>query len=222
MEIKALPKKEFDALMEKLDINDSNVEAHKNLYIISINYSEFPEWLPEEAHPHFKEDHKNVLRLFYDDVLQDTKIQVTATKEWMTAKAISKEEAIKVVEFISNIKKNDDTKIFIHCKAGKSRSVATAHFISEFFGQNTSLIYTNPEQIPNLTVLKMLREAKSRHAKKECPRCHSFFQDCNPGNCWCEKVETKTNVLEKIKEHYDTCLCPDCLNDIKSIDDIVN
>jgi rhodanese-related sulfurtransferase len=210
MEITVLPKDEFDIMMVLKSINDSNVEDQKNLYLISINYSDFPEWMPEEAYPHFKQDHPNVLRLFYDDVLQDTRVHITAQKEWWTAKAFTSEQAKQVVDFLSKIEKNDDTKIIVHCKAGKSRSVATAHFVSEFFGIDPNLIYTNPEQKPNATVLNLLREANSTH---KCPKCQTLFYLCNPGNCWCDNVTLSMRFRNQMKNTYDSCLCPNCLKE---------
>jgi hypothetical protein len=221
VKIQALSKNSFDKRMKDLGIDDSNVKNRKNLYLISINYSEFPDWMPEEAYPHFKEDHSNVIRLFYDDVLKDTPIQIIATKEWVVAKAFTPEQAKQLVEFLSKIEKKDDTLILVHCKAGKSRSVATAHFISEFFGEDPNLIYTSEEMNPNATVYNLLKEASDGFIK--CPRCSSVFYLCNPGNCWCENIPFKSkDVLSKIKEHYDTCLCPKCLGEIKTVDDILN
>ena len=205
-----MSKDDFDIHMVLKSINDSNIEEQKDLYLISINYSDFPEWMPEEAYPHFKQDHPNVLRLFYDDVLQDTPVKITATKEWWTAKAFTSEQAKQVVDFLSKIEKNDNTKIIVHCKAGKSRSVATAHFVSEYFGEDPNLIYTNPEQKPNATVLNLLREANSTY---KCPKCNTMFYLCNPGNCWCDNVTLSMRFRNQMKNTYETCLCPNCLKE---------
>jgi predicted protein tyrosine phosphatase len=163
MIIQALPKNNFDWFVANKGLNDSNVEEEKDLHLISINYSDFPEWMPPEEHPHFKEDHRNVLRLFYDDVLVDSTVQIInkahkGDGEWL-AKAFTPDDANRVVDFLSGIVVTDDTRIVVHCKAGKSRSVATAHFACEFFGMATSMIYTNSEMKPNMRVLTLLRDA---------------------------------------------------------------
>jgi len=220
MIIKALPKRDFDALMIEKNLNDSNIDEEKNLYLISINYSDFPDWMPEEAYPHFKEDHSNVLRLFYDDVLQDTQIKIVATGEYATAKAFTKEDSIKVIEFLSKIRMNANTEILVHCKAGKSRSVATAHFISEYFGMNTSLIYTDDEMKPNLTVLNLLRQ----EAPKKCPKCKSDFK-CRAIEkisnaeikCWCQSIKIPDDTLKDLADEFNyKCLCPSCLTEYET------
>ena len=157
--VRAISKRSFDNLMKDSGLVDQVVSLKKNLYLISINFSSLWEDSPEEAIPYFKQDHENVLRLFFDDVIKDTRVQHIATKEWTTAKAFTKEDANKIIEFLNRIDKNSDDEIIVHCLMGKSRSVAVAHFICEFFGENPSSIYVNEEMKPNPTVLNLLREA---------------------------------------------------------------
>ncbi len=157
LKIQALPKHKFDLLMDQRGINDLTIKNHKNLYIISIMYSFHIE---KNTESRFQEDHSNLLKLFFDDVEKDVTIKLaTAEKE---LKAMSEEDAHKILNFIKSIKNVDEAEIIIHCHTGKSRSIAVAHFLAEYFKIDTVAfmhnLYTSNDQKPNKTVLKLLRK----------------------------------------------------------------
>lgn len=134
MKINVLSKVKFIELLSSQNINDSNVENYNQFYI-SINNS--------DAHPYFKEDHSNVLNLFFDDVTQDYKQYEKSEQEGynfknFTAKrdlkAISDRDAISILEFLE--KNMDCPSLIVHCSAGISRSGAVGLFINDFMKQN--------------------------------------------------------------------------------------
>ena len=46
-----------------------------------------------------------------------------------------------------------------------------------------------------------------------CPRCGKQFQCSKSGKCWCYEVALPVDALEFIEANYDSCLCPECLNE---------
>lgn len=155
MKIQALPKPRFDEQMRVRRIDDSNVEDHKNLFLISINSSPgFTEL--EKYKSYFKEDHANVLRLFFDDVEFDGQTM-------NTTKAMTAEHAKQIIGFAKKF--NVSSEVLVHCAAGKSRSVAVAHFLCELFGENVGMVYDagfqpRDEMEPNKLVYRLLEENK--------------------------------------------------------------
>lgn len=58
----------------------------------------------------------------------------------------------------------------------------------------------------------MGQKNKETFVKKTCPKCGSkFVCGANVGKCWCQSYRLSANSLEKLKENYSNCLCPDCL-----------
>ncbi len=46
-----------------------------------------------------------------------------------------------------------------------------------------------------------------------CPKCGKEFTCSKSGKCWCFEFELPAEIQEKIKEQYDSCLCPTCLSE---------
>lgn len=46
---------------------------------------------------------------------------------------------------------------------------------------------------------------------KICPKCKNKFK-CEKENCWCKKIKLPKNKLNILREKYNDCLCPNCLN----------
>ncbi len=102
---------------------------------------------------HCTED--NVLNLEFDDVNEDIVI-------WKghTFYGITDEQAEQIVDFIEKHKGKD---FYIHCRAGKSRSIAVATYILDMYGEEygynekESCRKDNPCKIPNINVLTKLK-----------------------------------------------------------------
>jgi len=44
-----------------------------------------------------------------------------------------------------------------------------------------------------------------------CPECGVKFHCSTSGKCWCSSYDILDEELARIREKYDSCLCPDCL-----------
>lgn len=120
------PQHMFDRYCEENNIDDQNVEDRDEAFISIIGTPDCLKYYLEEPDvTHwFKEEHKNVCNLDFDDLDQNFK--------WKghLFKAISPEQCQKLFDFIeSNIGKD----FRIHCRAGHSRSLAVGYFIRDFY-----------------------------------------------------------------------------------------
>ena len=44
-----------------------------------------------------------------------------------------------------------------------------------------------------------------------CPKCGAEFNCSTSSKCWCYEIDVSAEVMEKIEQQYDGCLCPECL-----------
>ena len=50
--------------------------------------------------------------------------------------------------------------------------------------------------------------------QKNCSKCGIEFTCQNEtGGCWCEQFRLSKEMLRHLKEHYENCLCPRCLEE---------
>ncbi|ARM30662.1 cysteine-rich CWC family protein [Prosthecochloris sp. HL-130-GSB] len=47
-----------------------------------------------------------------------------------------------------------------------------------------------------------------------CPRCGQEFECSRSDSCWCATMEVPEAVLTYLGEHYDTCVCRRCLEEL--------
>ena len=117
--IKVYSQIDFNNVMKSKGIDDSNVENEKDSIFISITNrnGEMEHW--------FKENHKNVINLDFDDTSSDNE----------ELRTISDKQAESLMFFIDdNLSKNtDDIDVYIHCLAGMSRSRAVAEYIKRHY-----------------------------------------------------------------------------------------
>jgi hypothetical protein len=50
--------------------------------------------------------------------------------------------------------------------------------------------------------------------KDICPRCGKEFYCGKSGKCWCYELAIPSQIMDKISEQYETCLCPECLTEV--------
>jgi len=160
VDINALPHTLFDDTMRRKGYRDDNPPPD-NVAVISIcccdeikkNYLEA---VKHETDEHwFKEDHRNVLNVEFDDIHQSE--QAT---EFGTARGITAETARRIVAFVKD--NVDADEWFIHCRAGRSRSVATAHVVGDIVaksGRRTKINTTNGVMGINVFVREELLKA---------------------------------------------------------------
>lgn len=129
---------------------DAFVNAMKTRNIDDTNVSNLAEYFicidPTgglHACRYFFRDHTNVIRLEFDDCVEDTVKWGEDIQEHYDAKAMTQAQAEILIEFIKQIPA--DSTINIYCTKGKSRSVAVESFI-------------NNTENGNPHVLKLLRE----------------------------------------------------------------
>ena len=117
--IKVYSQIDFNNVMKSKGIDDSNVENEKDSIFISITSrnGEIEHW--------FKENHKNVINLDFDDTSSDNE----------ELRTISDKQAESLMFFIDdNLSKNtEDVDVYIHCLAGMSRSRAVAEYIKRHY-----------------------------------------------------------------------------------------
>lgn len=117
--IKVYSQIDFNNVMKSKGIDDSNVENGKDSIFISITNrnGEIEHW--------FKENHKNVINLDFDDTSSDNE----------ELRTISDKQAESLMFFIDgNLSKSkDDIDVYIHCLAGMSRSRAVAEYINRHY-----------------------------------------------------------------------------------------
>jgi len=115
---------------EVTTFTDQNLDEFPNEYFICIHATG---WI--HAIPYFKQPHKNVLNLVFDDVEKDR-------KKWIheyvpityNAIACTENQAILMKRFIDNIP--DNSTVHVYCAKGQSRSPAVAAFIEEHRNKN--------------------------------------------------------------------------------------
>jgi len=165
MKIRAISKHEFDRIMRDSKLDDANIEQKTDFWLISINPA--PEMMMDaylnshSMEPYFKKDHPQLLKLFFDDVVADTPYTVLGSKKSTIARTMTEDQANITLNFLEKMSGHAGT-LLVHCTMGKSRSVAIAHFAAELLGQDTKEIYENENQIPNKTVLNLLRQAREK------------------------------------------------------------
>ena len=117
--IKVYSQIDFNNVMKSNGINDSNVENEKDSIFISITNrnGEIEHW--------FKENHKNVINLDFDDTSSDNE----------ELRTISDKQAESLMFFIDDnlSKSTEDVDVYIHCLAGMSRSRAVAEYIKRHY-----------------------------------------------------------------------------------------
>ena len=117
--IKVYSQIDFNNVMKSNGIDDSNVENEKDSIFISITNrnGEMEHW--------FKENHKNVINLDFDDTSSDNE----------ELRTISDKQAESLMFFIDDnlSKSTDDFDVYIHCLAGMSRSRAVAEYIKRHY-----------------------------------------------------------------------------------------
>lgn len=146
---------DFNKECERIGVCDKNVESMENMAFIDIVCTKECQKLFENdiSTHYFMEEHPNVLLLEFEDIEEDE------VCEGIQLKAMSREQAIKAVDFIdSNLGKD----IMVCCIAGKSRSQAFYRFVTDFYMSTYKECYENKKNpciTPNVDVLAKLKFA---------------------------------------------------------------
>lgn len=162
MEVIVLSHYLFDRKMSELGLNDDNVESCNNAFISIIGTPECLEYYLDEGNTkHYFGDHPNVLNLDFDDIEDDVLYNghhFKAMRMWQA------EEAVDFIE--EQIGKNADT-IFIHCRAGFSRSRAFGEFIYRYCKEHKiEFEYSDRDDYTTMLNSGVLRRLNHAYLKK--------------------------------------------------------
>lgn len=138
--------------MDSNGIDDSNVEEYSDYAFISIVNSD------EVDRRYFKDIHRNVLNLTFDDVTETENLSRIG-KGLTELKLFTSYDARKIIDFL-NINAFNSNTLFIHCAAGTSRSGAVGVFANDNYGSEDYFKFKkqNNRIIPNYYVLRILTE----------------------------------------------------------------
>lgn len=150
VKIYVMSKIQFENIIKNNKIDDTNVDTFKNYCFICINQSSGNDYF---HNPLLKEEHYNVLNLWFDDVGAEMMIE--------GIKAFSYSDAEKIIEFLDNNKKVE--VLIVYCAAGISRSGAVGTFALDYLnGDKEFFKNTNPHILPNNRVMRMLNETRRK------------------------------------------------------------
>ena len=112
----------------------------------------------ENNKPYFKQDHPNVLRLWFDDCSEDRN-GILLSGEPYTETAMTPEQAQQVYDFLVQQKEAGRGIGVVHCAAGVSRSGAVGVFAADFFGvDKREFKQLNQNIQPNPHILSLLNK----------------------------------------------------------------
>ena len=131
--INVLKHTDFDETMLLSGWNDSNVETLKDTAFISIccqpeikkNYLE--DFKGEVDEHWFGQNLRNVLNVEFDDIEEE----FTDT-QYGRALGITDKTALEIKNFIDTMYKSGVKNWYIHCRSGRSRSVAVGIYLIEY------------------------------------------------------------------------------------------
>lgn len=143
---------EFDTICYENEWNDNNI-PEDTAFISITGTPECQKYYLEEEELHwFKKESPQVLNLEFDDI-PDSEIT------WKNHRfmGITPEQASKCVDFIES---NIGRDIYVHCRAGKSRSQGVIRFILDMYPElNYKTREDNPCLSPNMYVVRTLKRA---------------------------------------------------------------
>lgn len=141
-------KDDFIRQMSIGKINDQTVKNYLNNFFICLNSTGW-----KHSVPYFKEEHLNVINLYFDDVEQDGPKEIqwfNNTTKTIHAKAITADQASELKKFIEIIP--DSSILHIYCAKGQSRSAAVECYANEI---RNAIILDLPSMNPR--VYKLLK-----------------------------------------------------------------
>jgi predicted protein tyrosine phosphatase len=140
---------DFDKTCYENGWNDNNIPD--NVAFISIIGTEecLKYYLKSDEKHWFSKSSDTVLNLEFDDISDYTKC-------WNSHEFLGLSD-IQAESIINFIEKNKDKDIFIHCRAGKSRSQAINRFILDFYGYEQGNLL-NPCVTWNVHVFSTLKK----------------------------------------------------------------
>ena len=162
MEIKVLSHYLFDEKMKKLCLTDDNVERVNMAFISIIGTPECLKYYLDEGNTkHYFNNHPNVLNIDFDDIEDDV------IYNGHHFKTMYMNQAEQVIDFVENIIKSYPDIIYIHCRAGMSRSRAFGEFIYRYCKEhNIDVEYDDRNDYTTMLNSGVLRRLNHAYWKK--------------------------------------------------------
>lgn len=162
MKITVLSHYWFDETMKRMNLNDDNVEDTNMGFISIIGTPEcLTYYLDEGNTKHFFKDHSNVLNLDFDDIENDVMYHGHHFK------TMRMEQAERVINFIEKMIEKGVDDIYIHCRAGVSRSRAVGEMIYIYCKENDiNVEYADRNDYTTMLNSGVLRKLKHAYWKK--------------------------------------------------------
>ena len=157
----------FDRKMEELELNDNNVEDTNNAYISIIGTSNCIRYWIQEDDKHFFEDHPNVLNLDFDDISDNV------LYNGHLFQCMSMNQAESLVNFVEKYINEGVDTIYIHCRAGMSRSRAVGEFIYRYCkDHDIEIEYSDRDDYTTVLNHGVLRRLNHAYWKKHKERMY--------------------------------------------------
>lgn len=150
MLVKVLSKQMFDSTLNRMGINDLNVEKHLDKAFISIINDDGKDT------SFFEKEHPNVIKFIFDDAT-DEENKLRIKKGLVELKLFSNEDALRLINFLENNKRV--SILLVHCAAGQSRSGAIGTFANDLYGEERyhEFMRSNPMVRPNYFILSLIK-----------------------------------------------------------------
>lgn len=148
MEIKVYSQYDFEQMCKNKHLNDSNVEFTKDAYVCVHN--------SKDMSPFFKEEHSNVLNLFFDDWTPE-EVEKMPNDDFKRNLVLFNQNMADQLKNFLNENKNANVW-HVHCLAGISRSGAIALWLANNLGLNAYSLVRSFGLEPNMYVLELLRK----------------------------------------------------------------
>lgn len=149
--VRILSRLDFEVICHNNGFCDTNIPD--NLFFICIHNTS-----GANSEPFFKENHDNVLSLWFDDCTEDRTIKLLSG-EIISEKAMTHEQAKQIHDFLTQQENSGRKNGIIHCMAGIARSGAVGTFAATFFNVDMEQFKRLNTQIqPNPHVLALLNK----------------------------------------------------------------
>jgi len=148
MEIKVYSQYDFEQMCKTKHLNDSNVESTLDAYVCVHN--------SKDMSPFFKEEHFNVLNLFFDDWTPE-EVEKMPNDDFKRNLVLFNQNMADQLKNFLNENKNANVW-HVHCLAGISRSGAIALWLANNLGLNAYSLVRSFGLEPNMYVLELLRK----------------------------------------------------------------
>jgi len=143
----------FECMCKTKHLNDSNVESTLDAYVCVHN--------SKDMSPFFKEEHSNVLNLFFDDWTPE-EVEKMPNDDFKRNLVLFNQNMADQLKNFLNENKNSNVW-HVHCLAGISRSGAIALWLARNFNLDEYALTRKFSLDPNKHVLRLLNKMQTEN-----------------------------------------------------------